>query len=322
MEKGGLHREPIHTSGEDQESQEVTGDQGGHPWEAQVGWTYIGHGEWSQTEETQEKGLALQVQQEPYWTQWWLEKNDEDINRHMQVKCNGYPNRWGARRVVPSKWNLELMETWLQDYEDKEVVQWLKYGWPTGRLPTAGPPSICGKNHKGATDFPEQLSRYIRKEMDHGAVMGPFQKIPFGDNIGISPLSTRAKKGSTDRRVILDLSYPIGQAVNDGIPKDSYLGLAAKLTFPRMDDFTFRIFQLGKGCYMFKIDLSRYFRQIPLDPGDYSLIGYIIDGEIYFDKVLPMGMRSAPYIAQRVTNSIAHIHKQMEYFLLNYVDDF
>ena len=73
---------------------------------------------------------------------------------------------------------------------------------------------------------------------------------------------------------------------------------------------------------MFKIDLSRYFRQIPLDPADYSLIGYVIDGKIYFDKVLPMGMRSAPYIAQRITNAIAYIHRQLEYFLLNYVDDF
>ena len=78
----------------------------------------------------------------------------------------------------------------------------------------------------------------------------------------------------------------------------------------------------GKGCCMFKIDLSRYFRQIPMDPGDYALIGYVIDGEIYFDKVLPMGMRSAPYIAQRITNAIAFIHRQMGMFLLNYVDDF
>ena len=75
---------------------------------------------------------------------------------------------------------------------------------------------------------------------------------------------------------------------------------------------------------MFKVNLSRYFRQLPLDPGDYSLIGYIINGEIFFDKVLPMGMRSAPYIAQRVTNAIAFIHRQLEYFILNYfiLDDF
>ena len=35
-----------------------------------------------------------------------------------------------------------------------------------------------------------------------------------------------------------------------------------------------------------------------------------------------MGLRSAPYIAQRVTNAIAYIHRQLQYFLLNYVDDF
>ena len=152
--------------------------------------------------------------------------------------------------------------------------------------------------------------------------MGSYHNIPFLTKVGISPLSTRPKKGSSERRVILDLSFPIGEAVNDGIPKDTYLGFRAELTFPKTDDFAFRIFILGPRCLMFKVDLSRYFRQIPLDPGDYSLIGYVIDGEIYFDKVLPMGLRSAPYIAQRITNGIAFIHRQMEYFLLNYVDDF
>ena len=35
-----------------------------------------------------------------------------------------------------------------------------------------------------------------------------------------------------------------------------------------------------------------------------------------------MGMRSAPYIAQRITNAIVFIHRLLSYFLLNYVDDF
>ena len=139
---------------------------------------------------------------------------------------------------------------------------------------------------------------------------------------GISPLSIRVKKDSADRQVILDLSFPMGEAVNDSIPKDTYMGLESKLTFPKTNHFVLRIFQLGPGYYMFKVDLSRHFRQMPLDPGDYSLIGYVIDGNIYFDKVLPMGMRSAPYIAQRITNAIAHIHRSLEYFILNYVDDF
>ena len=63
---------------------------------------------------------------------------------------------------------------------------------------------------------------------------------------------------------------------------------------------------------MFKINLSRYFRQIPLNPGDYSLIRYVIDRKIYFNKVLPMGLRSAPYITQRITNAIAFIYRQLQ----------
>ena len=35
-----------------------------------------------------------------------------------------------------------------------------------------------------------------------------------------------------------------------------------------------------------------------------------------------MGLRSAPYIAQRITNAIAYIHRQLQFFLLNYMDDF
>ena len=201
-------------------------------------------------------------------------------------------------------------------------MEWLKYGWPSGRLPTLPAPSITNKNHKGVTDHPDQLAKYIKKESSYGAVMGPYSRIPFKHGVGISPLSTRPKKDSEDRRVIVDLSFPVGQAVNDGIPKDSYMGFNCKLEFPKMDQFALRIYSLGQGCMMFKIDLSRYFRQIPLDPGDYSLLGYVINGQIYFDKVLPMGMRSAPYIAQRITNAIAYIHRSLEFFLLNYVDDF
>ena len=234
----------------------------------------------------------------------------------------GYPNRWGARIPVKSNWNLELLESLLQDYEDKELVEWLRYGWPTGRLPTLEDPDISTKNHKVGTDFPEALQEYVEKELRKGAIMGPYKKIPFNNKIGISPLSTRPKKNSTERRVILDLSYPEGAAINDGIQKDYYMGLAAKLTFPKVDEFAMRIYQLKGNCSLFKIDLSRYFRQVPLDPGDYSLIGYMIGEDIYFDKVLPMGMRSAPYIAQRITNTISHIHRQMKFFLLNYVDDF
>ena len=183
-------------------------------------------------------------------------------------------------------------------------------------------PIQVSDNHKGGTEYTDALIKYRDKEMAKGAIMGPYKSPPFKSKLGISPLSTRPKKNTQERRVILDLSFPEGCSVNDGIEKDYYLGFHTELTFPKIDEFALRIWQIGKGAVMFKIDLSRYFRQIPLDPGDYSLIGYRIEGQIYFDKVLPMGLRSAPYIAQHISNAITWIHKQMEYYLLNYVDDF
>ena len=251
-----------------------------------------------------------------------LQLENEDLMLAHLVRTRGYPNRYGARIPIKSNWNLQKLQQQLQDYHDKEIVDWLRYGWPSGRLPTMEPPAKTYKNHKGATDYPEALQKYITKEAEKGAVMGPFNIIPFTRNVGISPISTRPKKQSGDRRVIIDLSFPPGQGVNDGMIKDNYLGEMIKLTFPKVDDLALRIYTLGKEARMFKVDLSRYFRQLPLDPGDYSLVGYIIDGQLYFDKMLPMGMRTAPYIAQRVSNALRYIHQQLKFFLLNYVDDF
>ena len=292
----------------------------------------MGHGEWGTptyeegrqevTNPNNSKAVAWNPVRDPEWVYKWRCSVDKDIWLHHEVLRLGYPNRWGARIPIYSKWNLQLFSELLKDYEDKEVVEWMTYGWPSGRLPTLEDPEVSLTNHAGATEHPQALSKYISKELGKEAVMGPFDSIPFQSKIGISPLSTRPKRDSLERRIILDLSFPPGRSINDGIIKDNYLGFQAKLSFPKIDEFACRIYILGKGCLMFKVDLSRYFRQLPLDPGDYSLIGYVVDGKIYFDKVLPMGMRSAPYIAQRVTNAIAYIHRQMEYFLLNYVDDF
>ena len=126
------------------------------------------------------------------------------------------------------------MDQLLHDYHDREIVEWLRFGWPAGRLPMLSEPRKTFKNHKGATDHPAALKTYIEKEKSHDAVIGPFNHIPFSKNVGISPISTRPKKCSTDRRVIIDLSFLMGEGVNDGMQKDTYLGFAARLKFPKI----------------------------------------------------------------------------------------
>ena len=177
-------------------------------------------------------------------------------------------------------------------------------------------------NHKGATLFPQAVDEYIETEQNHGAIMGPFLIPPFMKNIGISPISTRPKKNSLARRIILDLSFPLGGSVNDGIDKDTYCGVPVRLTYPTIDVFTKRIYELGTNCLLWKRDISRYFRLVPLCPGDYSLVGYWWRQEFWFDKFMPMGLRSACYVAQSISSAIAYIHRQAGFWCLNYVDDY
>ena len=99
---------------------------------------------------------------------------DADIRLHNAVWEQGYPNRFGARIPIKQRWNLSEFEDLLKDYEDIEVVEWLKFGWPSGRLPTMKEPTRSFKNHKGAIDYPEALQKYIQKEQKKDAVMGPF----------------------------------------------------------------------------------------------------------------------------------------------------
>ena len=164
-------------------------------WEAQMEWMYAGHGEWVQPTtmgEVAEHGNKLKA--EPGWVQNWLAKQDEDIRLHNQVLELGYPNRWGAKIPVNTKWNLQLLQELLEGYEDQEVTEWLKYGWPIGRLPTLPPPQLSYKNQKGAQEHPEALEKYIQKEQSHGAIMGPYKNIPFHSKVGISPPAQGPRK--------------------------------------------------------------------------------------------------------------------------------
>jgi hypothetical protein len=60
----------------------------------------------------------------------------------------------------------------------------------------------------------------------------------------------------------------------------------------------------GQGCLMFKKDIKRAYRQIPLCPGDMHLVGFQWEDAICADRVLPMGLRSSSQICQRVTSAV------------------
>ena len=178
------------------------------------------------------------------------------------------------------------------------------------------------KNYLGATMYLAEIDRYIQTEMQHGAMLGPFNIPPFLRRMGISPLSTRPKRESAKRHIIMDLSFPKGSSVNDGISKFLYCGKTIQLSYPTIDTLAKRITELGDNVRLWKKDMVQAFRQVPLRPRDYSLIGYRWQKLLFFKKVVPMGLHSAAYICQRVTNAIVYLHRQFGYWSINYLDNF
>ena len=117
----------------------------------------------------------------------------------------------------------------------------MKYGFTISREDQVEDPTPAQANHSGATMFPQAIDEYIECEIRLGATIGLFKIPPFLHRIGISPLSSRPKKESQKRRVILDLSFPFGSSVNDRINKDFYDGKEIKLVYPTVDTLARRV---------------------------------------------------------------------------------
>ena len=113
----------------------------------------------------------------------------------------------------------------------------------------------------------------MKDEIGQGAIFGPFKDPPF-DDFHTSPFMTRPKPGAPHRRVIIDLSFPHGQAVNSKISKNQYLGTEFVLTLPSIDIITNKVKQFGKGSLLYKTDISRAFRHVKIDPRDYFFVRF------------------------------------------------
>ena len=127
---------------------------------------------------------------------------------------------------------------------------------------------------------------------------------------------TREKQRSQNRRVIIDLSFPKGHAVNSNISKEVYLCTPFILTLPSIDHITAK----GKGSHLYKVDITTAFRHIKIDPKDYHLLG--LKHENYFiDTCLPFRYRHGSAIFQRISDTVHHIRTPRNYDVINYVDD-
>ena len=119
----------------------------------------------------------------------------------------------------------------------------------------------------------------------------------------------------------MDLTWPKGNLVNSGVSKRTYLDSYFILKYPSVDDITSSLNILGPGAMLFKVDISRAFRHVRIDPGDVDLLGLSHNG-LFIDGSLPFGFRTVSGFFSRISDSVRYIMKNMGHNgLLNYIDD-
>ena len=235
------------------------------------------------------------------------------------VTSSDKPNFLGAQVPVQHALNIQAWRKYQHLLEDQTLVPKLEFGFPVGYMGNQ-PPDTKATNHSSATNFPSHVDKFI--ELEHKAIMGPFENSPFSPWYRTNPLMTRPKRDSQDRRVILDLSYPEGASVNAQILCQSLLNATFNLRLPTPKQLADRIMTLGPGCHLFKIDLSRAYRQLRSDPRDWPFLGISWTGGRNVDAAIPFGLRHGASACQRTSEAVSTItfHK-CQAVTLPYVDD-
>ena len=158
------------------------------------------------------------------------------------------------------------------------------------------------KNLLSAYSHPDVINQYLEEELRTGNMAGPYHKPPYEsyqiNRFGVIP------KPNNKWRLIIDLSFPNGFSVNDGISREnfavSYVGLTAAIE---------KILKYGKSCLMAKFDLKRAYRLLAIKPEERCLLIVKWNGFYYVDLCLPFGLRSAPRIFTRFSDILEWILK-------------
>ena len=138
-------------------------------------------------------------------------------------------------------------------------------------------------NHPSIIANLSVASEMIQKELYLGRVAGPFSAPPF-PNLVVSPLGLIPKKEPGKFHIIHDLSFPKGNSVNFGMPKE-----CCSVSYENYDYLISLLTSVGQGCFIAKADIDLVFRIIPVHPDDYHLLGFRFGGQYYYDKCLPLG---------------------------------
>ena len=234
----------------------------------------------------------------------------------------------------PARYKIEAWEELLSGHPDTTVPVWtcngLRNGFKIGRDDTV--PSPVYRNLPCNDDQWLAVSQWVISHHGEGKLAGPYDSAPSSDYfwspIGAVPKKVDHNTGDVLKwRIIHHLSK--GKiSVNSGIP-DEY----ARCTYLSVRQLVKFIYLLGPGAWVWKYDLKNAYRQFPIHPSDVHYLGIKWEGKFYFDKALPMGLKSACGLFTRLGDAMQYctwkrspesfyVSNDVVLALIHYIDDF
>ncbi len=199
------------------------------------------------------------------------------------------------------------------------VLSGFRQGFRIGFQPNVKKLKSASSNCPSAFEQSNIIDEYLTTEIQAGRVLGPLPTPPLS-YLHVSRFGVIPKKNKINAwRLILDLSYPLGHSVNDGINKNEF-----PVTCSKVDDAIALIVKYGKGALMGKVDIKNAYRIVPIHPDDHYLLSMKWRNRYFVDLALPFGLRSAPYIFNSLADLFHWIivNNFLVPDLLHYLDDY
>ena len=146
----------------------------------------------------------------------------------------------------------------------------------------------------------QELIDMLNTELDKGHLLGPFEDPPI-PNLHVSPVNV-VPKANGKWRLITNLSFPVGNSVNDAIPEAS-----RSVSYCSVSDVVRVILQCQGEVFLSKIDLKNAYRMVPVSKQDWPYLGMFVNQHFIVDRCLPIAAASSCKIFQRISDSFRGI---------------
>ena len=108
-------------------------------------------------------------------------------------------------------------------------------------------------------------------------------------------------------RVVVNLNHPYGESINECLSNTIYPSVEFNLKYPTVDSLIDAIKDKQGDVLLSKIDISRAFHNLRLDPCKYDLMGLSWKDRTYLDISLPVGAKTGSALCQCIMDVLHHI---------------